>query len=310
MKKRHEAFLVTDLDPLFSIIMNIMPHRYDAQNITSLDIDCEQMDKYIAFQRENGKKYNYMSIIIASIVRIMAMRPKLNRFTMNARMYERYKIVVSFTIKQYLTDDSDELQVKLTFNGNETLEQISQVIDKNIENILSEAQENSTIKTASSIASLPLWLSKLAVGFLRFSDKHNFMPKMFYDVSPFHCSFFITNLKSIKTESINHHCYDFGTTSIFFAMGKEKYMPIVDDDKNIVPRKMMRVGISVDERICDGLYFGKSFHLMKRILANPSMLEEEYHDAKVDAEIEKDRLLALKMEKKLEKKQKKLEKGK
>lgn len=308
MKKRLEAFEVKTFDPTFSIIMNIMPHRYDATNYTFLPIELEAVDSYIAAKKENeGIKYNYMHVIIAALVRTLAKRNHLNRFTMNARLYERYKITVAFTIKQVLRDDADEITIKHDFNGNETLDQIRLILDEVIKNNLTESgASNGTQEKANSVASLPMGLSKALVGYLRWSDRRNMMPKSFLKISPFHTSFWITNLKSIKTDTIVHHCYDFGTTSLFIAMGKEKMEAVVDENGEIVKRKIMQIGVSADERICDGLYFGKSLQQFRRLIMHPEDLEVEYHDDKVDAEIEKDRLAAEKLAKKQEKNQKKV----
>lgn len=249
-----------------------------------------------------------MHIVIAALVRGLAMRPHLNRFIMNARLYEHYGVTVSFTIKQTMVDNAEELIIKHTFCGHESIVEISDALDKDIENSLA-ANYNATKEKTVAVGGLPVPLSKVIVGIMRFFDKHNIMPKSFLDISPFHTSFFITNLKSLKMESVNHHCYDFGTTSLFFAMGKEKLKPVVNENKEIVIGKIMQLGISSDERICDGHYMAKSFHLLRRLIAHPEMLMEEYHDAKTDAEIERRKLAAEKEQKKLQKKQKKDQKS-
>lgn len=288
MKKRKDAFLVKDVDGTFSVVMAIMPRRYDATNYTFLDIDCEPIDRYIAKKRADGEKYNYMHIMIAAVVRTFAMRPRLNRYTMNCRLYERYRVTVSFTIKQALKDDAEEITIKHTFIGNETIQEIRDTLENIIQsNIASAGKINASQRKANSIGGMPVFGAKLLVGTLRRLDRVNLMPQAFEKISPFHTSFFITNLKSIKTETVVHHCYDFGTTSIFIAMGKEKMKAMVDENHNVVAKKILTLGISADERICDGLYFGKSFHLAKRLLANPENLEEEYRDEKIEKELEK-----------------------
>lgn len=304
MKKRREAFEVVNVDSTFSVIMNIMSHRYDATNYSIEDIDCTAFDNYIANAKLNGKRYNYMGIIIAAIVRTFAMRRGLNRFVMNARLYERYKITVCFMIKAVLKEDAPELLIKQDFNGNETLEQISRILDEAIARNINDASANASSQKAETVAGLPMPLSKMVVSYLKWSDKHNIMPKAFFDISPFHNSFFITNLKSIKTDAVLHHCYDFGTTSLFFSIGKDKWTPVADENKQVVVKKILQLGISTDERICDGLYHGQSFHVLRNLLQHPELLEEEYHDEKVDAEIEKDRIKREKEETKALKKQK------
>ena len=72
-------------------------------------------------------------------------------------------------------------------------------------------------------------------------DKHGILPKGIIEASPFHTSLFLTNLKSIKMETVYHHIYNFGTTGIFVSMGKEKWEPEADQKtKEIVVKKNRR----------------------------------------------------------------------
>lgn len=57
------------------------------------------------------------------------------------------------------------------------------------------------------------------------------MPKAVINASPFHTSVFLTNVGSLGIDSVYHHLYNFGTTSLFFAMGKKKKSFIYDDDE-------------------------------------------------------------------------------
>jgi len=82
-------------------------------------------------------------------------------------------------------------------------------------------------------------------------------------------------MKSIKMNYVYHHIYNFGTASIFVAMGKERYEPIVlDPENNILGNiKIMKAGIVIDERICDGLYYGNSMKAFMKYITNPELLE-------------------------------------
>ena len=74
---------------------------------------------------------------------------------------------------------------------------------------------------------IPSPVLRFVVNTLMWMDKHNMMPKFIIDLSPFHTSFFVTNLKSLGINHVFHHTYEFGTTGLFFAMGKEKTIPVV-----------------------------------------------------------------------------------
>ena len=88
-----------------------------------------------------------------------------------------------------------------------------------------------TTKTAGSLNKLPNWIFRLFMRIARFLDRHNCLPKSLIKASPFHTSVFVTNLKSLKLDAIHHHLYEFGTCSLFIAMGKEKMTPVVEGNK-------------------------------------------------------------------------------
>ena len=126
------------------------------------------------------------------------------------------------------------------------------------------------------------------------------MPKKVIEASPFHTSFYFTNLKSLHGEWIFHHIYNFGTTGLFFSIGKEKLTPVVEDGE-IKVGKVLTMGVTVDERYCDGFYFVRSLRLWKKLLANIGELEQELDIEPIESKKErKKRLKALAKQQKLE----------
>ena len=84
----------------------------------------------------------------------------------------------------------------------------------------------------------------------------------------------ITNLASIRTNHIYHHCYEFGTTSVFLAMGNTREVPKRKVGE-IVFEKCIPIGVTMDERICSGSYFATAFKVLKKYLKQPELLEEK-----------------------------------
>ena len=246
------------------------------------EVRCEPLDEFIRAQCELGNNFNYMDIIIASAVRLLALRPKLNRFIMNGRIFKRNNIQISFTIKKVLKDDAPDTTIKLTFTGHENLQEVKAKIDEEIKKNVGLDKTNETDKLARFLTIVPNGMIKFVMAILRFMDRHGMIPKKLLDASPFHTSCFITNLKSIKLDYVYHHIYDFGTTSIFIAMGKEKMMPVVDENNELAVGKVMTLGFVTDERICDGLYYGNSLRMLKRILKNPEVLLERLEKVEQD----------------------------
>ena len=103
------------------------------------------------------------------------------------------------------------------------------------------------------------------------------LPKKLIKVSPFHSSCYFTNLKSISTGYVYHHLYDFGTVGMFVALGKEVIKPVADKETDGVRNaKILQLGMTLDERICDGLYYAKSLKILKSHLINPESLKTGY----------------------------------
>lgn len=272
--KRYDGRLVRNLEPLDQIMPYIMKTRTDSMNMFEDLIPCEVFDAYIKEKAAEGLKISYMHILIAAIVRLIALRPRLNRFVMNKRIYTRPKIWVSFVVHPTLKDGSTETAIKLCFEGTETILEICDKINEAIQRETSKRTENNaTDNLAKLLTCVPSPLISLAVNTLMFMDRHNMMPKAVLEASPFHTSFFITNLKSLGINHVYHHVYEFGTTGLFIAMGKEKNLPMILGNE-MVAQKNMGFSLVCDERFCDGLYFALSLRQLKKILANPACLEE------------------------------------
>ena len=269
---RSDGKKVKNLPPFFRVIPNIMTERSDSQVYFKQDIPLKTLDEYIDKKAAEGIKLSYMNIIYAALVRIIAERPKLNRFIMNGITYQRNTIYVSLVIKKSLTDEGQETSIKLPFKGNENLFEIKEILDSAVEKNKETTTTNNTDSLAKTLSLIPDGLIRFAVKILSFLDKHGIMPKAVIDASPFHTSVFLTNVGSLGIDTIYHHIYNFGTTSMFFAMGKKKKSYIYDDDE-IKEEKCITLAFVGDERICDGYYYANSFKLLNKYLKKPELLE-------------------------------------
>lgn len=270
--KRPDGRVIKNIQPMMKIVPYLMKTRTDSMNMYEDVIPCEPMDAYIAEKKAQGIEMSYMTIMIAALVRLMALRPQLNRFVMNGKVYARPKIWISFVVHTTLKEDSEETTIKLCFEGTETILEIAEIINARIaKETGAKRTDNGTDKLVNFVLSLGP-ITKLLVNTLLFMDRHNIMPKAVIELSPFHTSGFITNLKSLGINHIFHHVYEFGTTGIFLAMGKEKKVPVVQGNGFAI-QKQLGWGLVSDERFCDGLYFARSLKKFKRFLADPAQLE-------------------------------------
>ena len=260
---RPDGKRIKKLPPIFKIMPCVMVERSDSQVYFKQDIALKYLDEYIDKKAKEGIKISYMNIIYAALVKIIGERPNLNRFAMNGSLYQRDKIYVSLVIKKSLTDDGQETPLKLCFDGTENLFQIKEKLDSTIEKNKDVENSNNTDKLAFILSLIPNLLIRMTVGFLKFLDKYGLLPRKIIDASPFHTSVFLTNVGSLGIDSIYHHIYNFGTTSMFFSMGKKKKSFIYEDDE-IKEEKCITLAFVGDERICDGYYYASSFKLLSK----------------------------------------------
>ena len=269
---RSDGRKIKNLPAFFKVIPCVMLERNDAQVLYKQDIPVKYLDEYIDKKAEEGIKIWYMHIIYAAIVRVIAERPRLNRFVMNGATYARNKIYVSLAIKKNLTDDGVETTTKTEFEGNENIFDVKKKLDDIIEQNKDIEAKNETDNLAKTLGLIPVGLIRATVKFLKFLDRHGLLPKAVIKASPFHTSVFLTNVGSLGIDTIYHHLYNFGTTSMFFSMGKKKKSYIYEDE-DIKEEKCITLAFVGDERICDGLYYASSFKSLFRYLKKPELLE-------------------------------------
>lgn len=267
---RADGKKVKNVDPMYLIAPYIMNKRVDSMNMTTIDIPHEPIQKYINKKRKEGINISHMALIIAAYVKTMSQFPELNRFVVNKRVYQRNEISVGMVVLQSLESHEGTMS-KMYFKENDDIFKVNDTINKYVIENREAPENNGTEKIMKFLLSVP-GLLPVGVGVLKFLDRHGLLPKSIIDMSPFHMSFGITNLASIRTNHIYHHCYEFGTTSVFLALGNSREVAKRKGGE-IVFEKCIPIGVTMDERICSGSYFATAFRAFKKYLANPELLE-------------------------------------
>ncbi len=255
--------------PIMAATPYIMPHRYDAQNMVTEYADMESLRAYIHRKRQEGVRISYMALVLAAYHKAYLENPKINRFIVNKRFYQRNHFCVSFVMLKTLPDGTpDESLLKVFFEPDDDVVSINRKVQEAIEKNEGVDQISATDKFAEFMFSVPL-LPDLIVGLARLLDRWGLLPRKIIDVSPFHTSLFITNLASINTTHIFHHTYDFGTTSIFICMGK----PVANYIHGEYKKKMLPLSCVMDERICTGVDYANFWFSFQKYLRHPELTE-------------------------------------
>lgn len=268
---RADGYKLKGCDPFYEIIPHIMDKRYDATNYIDLDIDMAPIQKYLNHCRTRGINMKHMSVIIAAYLRLVSQNPNLNRFVCNKKIYSRNHFCVSFVTLKTEGTVGEETAVKLYFNLDDDIFEVNRKVSEAIELNRTPEANNSMDRLLRSVTKIPGLVGAI-VWSLKFCDKHFSLPFSIIDGSPFHTSLFITNLASIRLNAVYHHIYDFGTTSIFIAMG-QPVKKVSKIGETVTEKKVIPVKVTVDERVESGYYFGRCFREFKKYISTPEVLE-------------------------------------
>ncbi|MBQ2739656.1 MAG: hypothetical protein IJF36_05420 [Oscillibacter sp.] len=268
---RPDGTRVKNLTPITQALPYVMPKRYDAQNWANDYVDEDIVRKYIREKRRQGRTVTHMSLLIAAYYKAALENPKVNYFVMNRKIYKRNHFCVSFVILKTRADGTpDETCLKIFLNPEDDIFAISDRIRAEIDKNMNAVHNNNTDKFANMAFSIP-GLARFVFGLAYRLDQWGLLPRRIIDLSPFHTSLFVTNLASINTQYIFHHCYEFGTTSVFICMGRPVKDPTAPADSR---RKRMPLGVVMDERIATGIEYSRFFAAFERYLKNPEALEQ------------------------------------
>ncbi|MCL2433904.1 MAG: 2-oxoglutarate dehydrogenase [Clostridia bacterium] len=267
-RRRADGRIAKDIPNFDKIIPYIMVRRYDAQNFVTQSIPHKPIKSYVNAKKAEGADMSLMSVILAAYVRTAAERPEINRFVMNRRIYARNSICVSFVVLRR----EGETAGKITFDGAETVFQVAQKVNACITAARKEEESNAVDKLLGAIFAMPLVPSAI-VSILKWLDRHNMMPKSVIEASPFHTGMFFTNLASIRMPPAYHHLYEFGTTSIFTALGTPYKKLELDPDGKPVEVEYCPLNASLDDRICTGAAYARAFLTFRKYIMRPELLE-------------------------------------
>ena len=269
---RADGKLLRHTDPMYRIVAHIMKKRSDSMNSITLDIPLEPIEKYIRQKKKEGRTMSHMAVILSAFNRTMCEYPALNRFVVNKRIYARNEIAIGMVVLRAGATGAETMG-KIYPQPEDTILDVEDRIQEYVAKNRDVEGENPTDKIIRFLVGLP-GLLRFAVALLKWMDWHNLLPKAIIDASPMHNTMVFTNLASIRTNHIYHHCYDFGTTSMVMAAGNTREVPRRTRDGEVIHEKCLPLGLVMDERIASGYYFAQCFRRMKEYLKNPALLEE------------------------------------
>ena len=272
---RKDGVWLKDIPAMNRIMPALMPNRADNEAHISVEIDTRPLNTYLEKVNEGRTedKYTFFHLISAAIGKAFILRPKMNRFVVGNRMYQRNSVSVAFTVKKRFNDHAEEALAFFAYDPKETMASYHEKIMKVIHQTKSYEEKDTSTGAMDIVTKLPQWLITAIVKAVLWLDKHGWAPEFLIGSDPNHAAIFLTNLGSIGLPGGYHHLVNWGTNSCFIVVGKKYWKKDYAPDGTEDLHEVIPLGITLDERIADGYYYSGTVALVKELLEHPELLE-------------------------------------
>lgn len=272
---RRDGYWLRDIPAMNQFMPILMPDRVANEAHVTTDIDLRPIEAYLAKKNEGltEDKYTMFHLVSYAIGKAFILRPKMNRFVVKTKMYQRHDVTIAFTVKKKFNDKSEEGLAFLTFDADETIDTYHAKIMKTIHGAKSMDDKDASTNAMDIVGKLPHWLVVTIGRLVLWLDSHGKAPKGLIASDPNHASIFLSNLGSIGLECGYHHLVNWGTNSFFTVVGKKRMVKTYDKFGNEDLYEALPLGITLDERIADGYYYSGTMALVRELLAHPELLD-------------------------------------
>jgi hypothetical protein len=267
---RPDGTLITDDPPVRRIMPYLMKGRNESIVLHEARYDLTRTLPWLKAQQTSGQKITLFHLLLHAVARTLHERPGLNRFVTGGRVYQRNGVWMSFAAKKAFADDAPIVTVKAEFPKEDRFADVHGRIAGAVEGARrSDGKKSAVDKELALALMLPGPLLSMVMGFLRWLDRMNLMPGAMIKSDPMYASAFVANLGSIGISDVYHHLFEYGTVSLFAAVGKVEKMVFVDEQSQAVVREAVKVCWTFDERIHDGFYCASSLKIAQQIVEDP-----------------------------------------
>lgn len=272
---RKDGRRLRTVEPIVTLIPFFMKQRNEATNFASDSVEMTALESYVRAKKAAGlQNFNAMHVLVASYVRAISQKPGCNRFVSGRRVYARNSIEVIMEVKKRLELNAPATMIKFEFNPYDTAEDVYNEMNSKITEYQNAEEEIETFdKIAKFLTYVPTWVYRLFVNVLLLLDFHGKLPEVIRQASPGHQSLGITSMASLGIPAIFHHLYDFGNCPIFLAFSTQRHEYEMNKDGVIEKKHYLDINYSMDDRICDGVYYASGMREIRKNLKNPHLLD-------------------------------------
>lgn len=125
-----------------SEVVKYLDRKNKELNENSSSSSKESNTKESTNNRSTIEKYNYNQFFIATIIRVFALRPHLNRFIAGKTIYQRHNIEIAYVIKKEFSDEGEESITISSFERDSNIEDVAKTLSSAISGVKNETKDD------------------------------------------------------------------------------------------------------------------------------------------------------------------------
>ena len=255
------------LHPYRRMMPLLMPTRQGSIAMAESFIPVANIDAYLAKIPEE-KRPTLTHLVVAALARTLHLHPSLNRFEAGGRVYERFGVQVSMSMKRDLGDRASKVAVvKRDIQQGISPIELADYLRRDVTRERS-GEPSYVDREMDLLLRLPHGVLWLAVRLMKCLHHLNLLPGSFVEKDPLFASAFVANLGSLKMRDAYHHLYEWGTISVFAVVGRVEERATIIDGKPAVLRGLP-IRWTLDERVDDGMNVDLALRDFETMLEKP-----------------------------------------
>jgi pyruvate/2-oxoglutarate dehydrogenase complex dihydrolipoamide acyltransferase (E2) component len=268
--RRPDGVLVRDENNVRRMMPYLMRGRNESAVYHEQNCDLTKTRPWLrAFNRSHpDAPATLFHLLLYCFARAIRERPGLNRFIAGGRIYQRNHVEMSFAAKKVMDPDAPLVTVKMRMDEDEPFAEVVKRVASTIEDARSD-RVSAVDKELKLALALPGVMVRGVMAALRGLDNVNLLPGAMIEHDPMYASAFLANLGSVGLDNTFHHLYEYGTISLFGAIGTTRKAVVVGRDGKPFVRDAVKVRWTLDERINDGLYSATGLKIAQQIIEDP-----------------------------------------
>lgn len=242
----------------------------DSKIFGSVEVDVTDLEQFITRKRQEGLKITLTHFFLLATARGFREVPAFNCFVRRGRIVQRPQIDATLSV---LVKGSTEMgSVKVARADELTLAELAERLVRDLAESR-QGTENQTMRIKDWLAAIPWPFRAWVLDAVKRVTISWGLPIPALGLSPDSLgSFVLSNIGSVGLDMGYPALLPASNVSMVLIVGSVQTKPAVVNG-HIVPRRMLSLGAALDHRVVDGLHGGQLFRYIKRVIRQPTLLE-------------------------------------